>query len=56
MTSDPCRSIVTGNSRTATTRAARSGNETGQIDHFLLLIRKPQPMPRKEPSSTKLEK
>ncbi len=56
MTSEPRRSMVTGNASTPTTRAVSSGSEIGQIDQDLRLIRKPAPMPRNEPSRTKLEK
>ena len=56
MTSEPRRSMVTGKVSTPTTSAVRSGSEIGQIDQDLRLIRNPAPMPRNEPSSTKLEK
>jgi len=56
MTSEPLRWMVTGKVSTATTSAVSNGSEAGQIDQLFRLIRNPAPIPRKEPSSTKLEK
>lgn len=56
MTSLPCRWIVTGKTSTAVTRSASNGIATGTTDHDLRLTRKPNPIPRNDPSNTKLEK
>ncbi len=56
MTSDPLRWMVTGKVSTPTTSAVSSGSDAGQTDQVFRLIRKPAPMPRKDPRSTKLEK
>src|SRR5262245_10389177 len=56
MTSEPVRSIVTGKTSTPTTRTLSSGIDTGHTDQLFLLMRKPAPMPRNDPSSTKFEK
>src|SRR6185295_16008822 len=56
MTSEPVRSIVTGKTSTPTTRMLSSGIDTGHTDQLFLLMRKPAPMPRNEPSRTKFEK
>jgi len=49
-------STETGNLITAITRIVSSGRESGQIDHDLRLIRKPAPIPKKDPKRTKFEK
>ncbi len=56
MMSDPVRSIVTGNQSTPTTRMLSSGIDAGHMDQLFLLMRKPAPIPRNEPSRTKFEK
>ncbi len=56
MTSRPVRSIETGYIRTPTTRIASSTGANGRIDQLFREIRKPMPMPRKDPSSTKFVK
>ena len=54
--SEPVRSIDTGNWITPIVSTVSSGKEIGHTDQVLRLMRKPAPIPRKEPSSTKLEK
>src|SRR6476620_7664565 len=56
MTSEPVRSIVTGNQSTPTMRMLSSGIDDGHMDQLFLLMRKPATMPRNEPSRTKFEK
>jgi len=48
--------MVTGSRKVPITSTARMTGATGSIDQRLREIRKPSPMPRNEPSSTKLEK
>ena len=48
--------METGKNSTATTSTSTSTGMAGRIDQRLRAIRKPQPMPRNEPSSTKFEK
>ena len=56
MMPSPVRSMETGKSRTATTSTSTSTGMAGRIDQRLRAIRKPQPIPRNEPSRTKFEK
>ncbi len=56
MTSLPARSIVTGARKVPSTSSARITGVAGSTDQRRREIRKPSPMPRNEPSSTKFEK
>ena len=56
MTSEPVRSSDTGHCRTPNTSRASSTGAAGIRDQLRRLTRKPMPMPRNEPSSTKFEK
>ena len=56
MISLPLRFSLTGNRCTASTSSISSPLDSGRIDQLFREIRKPVPMPRNEPSSTKLVK
>ena len=56
MTSAPERSTDTGKTSTATTSSASTTGVHGSTDQLFREMRKPTPIPRKDPSRTKLVK